>query len=67
MKRMLYPREIKPTVPETGDNIPIKSGSAVILMKGGNSAGVAAHMMVAKKIISDNMFTGKVKSEAERW
>ena len=27
----------------------------------------ATHMMVAKKIISDNMFTGEVKSEEERW
>ena len=24
-------------------------------------------MLVAKKIISDNMFTGEVKSEEERW
>jgi positive regulator of sigma E activity len=27
----------------------------------------ATHMMVAKKIISDNIFTGEVKSEEERW
>ena len=27
----------------------------------------ATQMMVAKKIISDNMFTGEVKSEEERW
>lgn len=27
----------------------------------------AAHMMVANKIISDNIFTGEVKSEEERW
>jgi len=27
----------------------------------------ATHMMVAKKIISDNIFSGEVKSEEERW
>jgi len=27
----------------------------------------ATHMLVAKKIISDNIFTGEVKSEEERW
>jgi positive regulator of sigma E activity len=27
----------------------------------------ATHMMVANKIISDNIFTGEVKSEEERW
>lgn len=27
----------------------------------------ATHMLVAKKIIADNIFTGEVKSEEERW
>ena len=60
---------MKPTVPETGTIIRIEGENAVIIMKGGKPLlfGLNLNMLVAKKIISDNIFTGEVKSEEERW
>ena len=60
---------MKPTVPETGTIIRIEGENAVIMMKGGKSCKGCgkSNMLVAKKIISDNIFTGEVKSEEERW
>ena len=68
MMLMLYPIGMKPTVPETGTIIRIEGENAVIMIKGGGLAGVRqVHMPVAKKLISDIIFTGEVKSEEERW
>ena len=59
---------MKPTVPETGAIVRIEGENAVIMMKGAILQGLRqVNMMVAKKNISDNIVTGEVKSEEERW